>query len=163
MNIGQLRSSLVALTTTLILVACGSEQGQAPSMDSGTSETPRIGGSYRIDAAPPFEADVAQASLRCQAATPGSPFRAEWQDPVSKTAVLVTGYPLDDGSNATRVDNFQVTSFGQNQVQKNADLAGAELSVTQIQKAGASSFYEVRATGRFTNEGTFTASGTCRA
>lgn len=155
-----------------IITACGGssdDPGQAgnamrlPVPDEAPAQQVALGGSFEVTADAPFGGESQAAQLTCQSAFGGSPFRAQWFDESSRIGILVTGFPLDDGSGDTRVDNFQLTSLaGSNQ--KNARLAEAQLNVRKISQHGASAIYEVTASGALMDDGgSFTARGTCRA
>ena len=155
-----------------IISACGGssdETGQAgsamrlPIPDEAPTEKIALGGSFEVTAEAPFGASSQATQLTCQSAFGGSPFRAQWFDESSRVGILVTGFPLDDGSGDTRVDNFQLTNLAGSH-QQNARLAEAQLNVKKVSQQGASAIYEVTASGKLMDGGgSFTAKGTCRA
>ena len=155
-----------------IITACGGSSDESgrpgnamrlPAPDEATAEQVDLGGSFDVIAEAPFGASSQATQLTCQSAFGGSPFRAQWFDESSRVGILVTGFPLDDGTGDTRVDNFQLTSLaGSNQ--RNARLAEAELNVRKVSQQGASAIYEVTASGKLMDGGgSFTARGNCRA
>jgi len=161
-----------ATLVAAVLVACGSSSDESASAESvqrmptsaaAPAQQVALGGRFEVTAEAPFEATAESAQLTCQSAFAASPFRAQWFDAESKVGILVTGFPLDDGSGDTRVDNFQLTSMaGSNQ--RNARLAEAQLKVSKVSQQGASAVYEVSASGKLMEgAGSFKASGTCRA
>ena len=163
---------LAAGMAVIILCACGDKAPQQPGkgaqLAESSSETmqataqPELGGRFEVSGNETWNVAAPAAQLTCQGSFGGSPFRAQWFDTQSKTGVLVTGRPLDDGSHGTRVDNFQLTSLaGTNQT--NARLSGASLTVRKLSSQGAVGIYEVSATGTIIEGGSFEASGICRA
>ena len=156
----------------IMLSACGDNNPEQPHRgaqlaDPGsetmqTTAQPELGGRFEVSGNETWNVTSPAAQLTCQGSFGGSPFRAQWFDTQSKTGLLVTGRPLDDGSHGTRVDNFQLTSLaGTNQT--NARLTGASLSVRKLSSQGAVGIYEVSATGTLIEGGSFEASGICRA
>jgi len=142
-----------------LVTACGDDDaaGQASQesqvrrmaeaeLEESQRNLQELSGRFVLSSAAPFDFTAEAARLTCQGSFPGNPFRAQWFDDERKIGILVTGFPLDDGSGETRVDNFQVTSLaGQNQV--NARLTRASLNLRELSKRGASSIWEVTQKG----------------
>jgi len=146
------------------VVACGGagdgrmDADAAAGSDAGSVE---LAGRFEMSGPAPYNHTMTNATLRCQRATPASPFRAQWEDQAAALGILVTGWPQTDGT-AHRVDLFQVVHIlpgGQEQ----ARLSGATLSVEELSSSGRVSTYAVEATGTFEGSGTFRAMGNCQA
>lgn len=101
------------------------------------------------------------AQLTCQRAVMNNPFRAQWFDSGSRIGLVASGFPLDDGSDGTRVENFRLTSLVGSKI-TNAEVTDATLSFREVSSERGSSVFEVSARGKITGGGSFEASGKCR-
>lgn len=130
--------------------------------DSMSAPDIELGGQFEISASAPFTYASEEANLRCQDEFPGEPFHAIWTVSGSSIGIKVSGFHDSSSEPMRKVSAFQITTVEDNS-QKNARLSGATLSTVEIGKSGATTYYEVEASGTFEEGGTFTASGKCKA
>jgi hypothetical protein len=101
------------------------------------------------------------AQLTCQRAVMNNPFRAQWFDSGSRIGLVASGFPLNDGSDETRVESFRLTSLVGSKI-TNAEVTDAALSFRVVSSERGSSVFEVSAKGKIAGGGSFEASGKCR-
>ena len=170
------------LVVTGILVGIGVISGCGESPEQPTGSRPAAGrmdsstlpadpaveliASFEMSGTAPYDRSTVEATLNCQRATPGSPFRAQWIDKETGVSILVTGWPNPDQGHVHKVDNFQIAQLTAGPGEKNARdarLSSATLTVEPLSSSGAMTYYAVQADGVFAEGGTFSAAGTCKA
>lgn len=139
--------------------AAGEVDSGARPAESAELPLEELIASFEMSGEAPYNVSTVEATLDCQSAKPGTPFRAQWVDKESGVSILVAGKPSFDQGPEHRVDTFQVARPDA----PDARLRSATLRVEALSSSGDITFYAVEADGVFAEGGTFSAAGTCKA
>ena len=100
--------------------------------------------------------------LTCLRSVNRRPFRAQWFDAGTKIGLAANGMPQADGSGVARAMDFRLTSLAGSNV-KDVELTDTRIWIEELSNEGASTVFEVTATGKIEGGGLFMATGKCRA